>query len=160
MGKVVAEPATVEVIGPESRLRRLTEATTEPISIQDAVRSVKDVVTVGVADSALRLREGRTATVTIEIVSAPIERTFAAVPVRLRNVEPGRRARLQPAAVTITLHGPGDRVLALDARTLDVFVDLADLRAGVHEVPVRFEASFEGLSVVRVEPAALQVRIQ
>jgi YbbR domain-containing protein len=160
MGAVVTEPATVEVIGPESRLRRLTEATTEPISIQDAVRSVKDVVTVGVADSALRLREGRMATVTIEIVSAPIERTIAAVPVRLRNLGQGLRARVVPASVTLTLRGPGDRVSALEAQTLDVFVDLAELRAGVHTVPVKFEAPFEGLGVARVEPATVQVRIQ
>ncbi|MCU0255202.1 MAG: CdaR family protein, partial [Vicinamibacterales bacterium] len=52
--RVTSEPAMVEVTGPESRLALLEEATTEPVSIQEATRSVRDVVTVGVVDSALR----------------------------------------------------------------------------------------------------------
>lgn len=64
---VVPEPATVEVIGPESALRRLQEAITEPVSIAGATRPVRETVTIGVADPTLRLRVPSTATVIVEI---------------------------------------------------------------------------------------------
>lgn len=160
VGKVTSTPDTVEVIGPESRLRRLTEATTEPITIEGTTRTVTDIVTVGVADSALRLREGRTASVTIAITSAPIERTVEAVPVRLRNLGQGLAGRVVPALVDVTVRGPGEVVRTLQSRSLDVFVDLAELGEGRHTVPVRYDGLASGLGVVRATPATVQVRIQ
>jgi YbbR domain-containing protein len=67
---VSPDPATVEVIGPESALRRLQEAITEPVSVAGATRPVKETVTIGVADPVLRLRVPSAATVTVTI--API----------------------------------------------------------------------------------------
>ena len=160
VGKITSEPAFVEVIGPESRLKLLTEATTEPISIEGASRTVRDVVTVGVEDAALRLREGRTASVVITIPSAPIDRAFTGVAVRLRNVGQGLRGRVEPAAVTVMLHGPGDIVRAIEPRGFDVYVDLADLRPGRHSVPVRLDGIPDGIAVARIEPTMVQVRIQ
>ena len=61
-GRVRPSPATVEVAGPESRLRRLTGATTEPVDVTDARARVADVVTVGIADSAVRLVKAQNAT--------------------------------------------------------------------------------------------------
>ena len=64
---VASRPATVEVIGPESALRQLDEAMTEPISIDGATLSVREVVTVGVAEPSLRLRTPQTAEVSVQI---------------------------------------------------------------------------------------------
>src|SRR5687768_15783697 len=55
IGRAIATPDAVEVVGPESRLRDLTSATTEPISVAGQRANVSDVVTIGVSDSALRL---------------------------------------------------------------------------------------------------------
>ena len=48
VGPVTAEPATVEIAGPESRVKKLANATTEPVSVTGARDNVRDVVTVGV----------------------------------------------------------------------------------------------------------------
>jgi YbbR domain-containing protein len=69
---VRAEPATVEVSGPESALKRLTEAITETISVTDRTSAVREVVTVGVADASVRVRAPQTATVTVVI--EPVKR--------------------------------------------------------------------------------------
>lgn len=53
---MTTDPATVEVIGPESSLRGLDEAMTEPVSVDNATRPIREVVTIGVADPAVRLR--------------------------------------------------------------------------------------------------------
>jgi len=65
--KVTTEPQTVEVTGPESALRRLANAVTEPVSVADENRSVKDSVTIGVPDASLRLRAPQSAVVTVTI---------------------------------------------------------------------------------------------
>lgn len=69
---VESVPATVEVAGPESALLALGEAITEPVSIAGQSRTVREIVTVGVADSSIRVRAPQTATVTVTI--APVKR--------------------------------------------------------------------------------------
>jgi YbbR domain-containing protein len=70
---VVAEPSTVAVAGPETALRRLTAAVTEPISIAGQTRTVRETVTIGVPDASVRLRapQSTIVTVTIEPVKKP-----------------------------------------------------------------------------------------
>ena len=158
-GKVTTSPATVEVLGPESRLDRITEATTEPVSIQNARAPVRDVVTVGVVDSALRLSEARTATVTVEIVPAPIERTMRDVHVTGRNLPPGMSARFTPATVDVIVRGSREAVAALGNVDVQALVDLSNLQPGRYVLPVKGESG-PASGVVRTEPASVQVRIR
>jgi YbbR domain-containing protein len=65
--KVTSDPQTVEVAGPESALKRLAAAVTEPVSVTDETRSVREVVTIGVPDASLRLTTPQTAVVTVTI---------------------------------------------------------------------------------------------
>lgn len=65
--KVTSDPATVEVAGPESALKRLLAAVTEPVVVTDETRSVREVVTIGVPDASLRLTRPQTAVVTVTI---------------------------------------------------------------------------------------------
>lgn len=157
--RVVVSPPAVEVLGPESRLQRLTEATTEPVSIQDARATVRDVVTVGVVDSALRLSQARTATVTVDIVPAAIERTVRDVRVTGRNLPPGMSARFAPATVDVIVRGSRDALAALGAADVQALVDLANLRPGRYVLAVKGESGAAS-GVVRTEPAAVQVRIR
>ena len=47
IGRVSSEPATVEIVGPDTRVKQITEATTEPVSVDGARTRVRDIVTVG-----------------------------------------------------------------------------------------------------------------
>lgn len=75
---VVPEPAAVEVIGPESALRRLQEAITEPVVVTGAMRPIRETVIIGVADPVLRLRVPSVATVTVSIGPAGVSGNDAA----------------------------------------------------------------------------------
>jgi len=66
---VRSDPETVEVAGPESALRQLREAITEPIAVTDRTQSMSEVVTVGVADPTVRVRAPQTTTVTVTIAA-------------------------------------------------------------------------------------------
>jgi hypothetical protein len=65
--KVTSDPEMVEVAGPETALKLLQSAITEPVSVTDQTRTVREVVTIGVPDSSLRLRTPQTAVVTVTI---------------------------------------------------------------------------------------------
>lgn len=70
LGEVSSEPSSVDVVGPESRLRKLSEATTEPVVVTDATAAVRETVTIGLADAALRLKQPSDAVVLVEVLPA------------------------------------------------------------------------------------------
>jgi hypothetical protein len=158
VASVTSVPATVEVIGPESSLRGLDEAMTEPISVHDATRPIREVVTVGVADPNVRLRTPQTAEVTVQIVTGASSRTLSAVPVHIRNLDNGLRGRVLPATVSVTVRGTEQSIKELTSEAVDASIDAAKLGAGEHSVTVRLRAA-QGLSVERVTPEAVRLRI-
>jgi len=68
VGKVTVDPKNVDVVGAESQLKILRNAITETVMVDDAKDTVSRMVSVGVADSALRLSEPKTAGATGEIL--------------------------------------------------------------------------------------------
>lgn len=158
-GVVEVDPARVEVVGPESRLYELREAITEPVSIDNAQATVHDVVTIGVLDSALRLSEPRSASVTVEIRPAPLSRSLAGVPVRLRHLDAGLRAQVEPPTITVSVRGRRAPVAGLGADAVIAYVDLAGLGPGQYNLPVRIEPA-AAFGVTGLDPATVAVRIQ
>jgi YbbR domain-containing protein len=158
-GKVTVTPSSVEVVGPSSDLHALREATTEPVSIDGATADVVQSVTVGVDDSALRLRQPVTAEVRVEIVPAPIERTLAGVRIGMRNLPAGASAAANPPVIEVFVRGTREALAPLDASQITAFVDLAGLRAGRYNLPVRIDPS-RVFGVSRIEPAVVEIVIK
>ncbi|HUL75117.1 MAG TPA: CdaR family protein [Vicinamibacterales bacterium] len=160
MTGVAVDPQTVVVAGPKSRLAIATAATTEPVSIAGAKQTVTALVDISPTDAELRLREPRSArvTVTIEPESSSNARTLPAVPVAMRNLGANLQASAAPAAVTVTVHAlarPG----AFDEGSVAPYVDLVGLGPGQYTVPVRVDAG-PGFSVSAISPSAVAVRIR
>ena len=158
-GKVTVTPSSVEVIGPSSDLHALREATTEPVSIDGATASVVQSVTVGVDDSALRLRQPVSAEVRVEIIPAPIERTLSGVSVGMKNLPAGTSAAANPATIEVFVRGRREALVSLDASQIVAFVDLAGLRPGRYNLPVRIDPS-RAFGVSRIEPAVVEIVIR
>jgi YbbR domain-containing protein len=159
VGRITSEPSTVRVMGPESRVRELAEATTEPVSIEGEKSRIRDVVTVGVADAAVRLVEPQRATVVVEIVPAPVERTVSRVPVRWRNLGTGLRATIRPNLSEIQIRGQQDALEGMTPDTIEAFVDLAGLGPGRYNLRVQVEPSQE-FGVGAIKPGAVEVTIR
>jgi YbbR domain-containing protein len=158
LGRVVSNPDKVDVVGPESAMREVTQATTEPVSIAGATGRVTDIVTIGLAHPAARLRVPRTATVTVDIWPAPVTRDIADVPLGVRNPARGVRVRVEPSTVAVTVRGAGTLVRALEPRVVPAWVDVARLRRGNYNLRVHVDAQGQ-FEVVDVRPNTVRVRI-
>jgi YbbR domain-containing protein len=160
IGARSAEPAMVEVAGPESRVRKLTNATTEPVSVAGAHSSVRDVVAVGLIDSSLRLTKPQNVTVLVEVVPAPVERELKGVLVRGRNLGSGLAApELHPGSATVIVRGHREALAALHPDDLEAFVDLAGLGAGRYNLRVQVDPS-QHFGVKEITPSSVDVTIK
>jgi len=159
VGQMIAEPKTVEVVGPETAVESATEVLTEPIPVTGAKTNVRQAVTLGLLDPSLRLKTARSATVTVQIIPAPLERMLRHRPVHLRNLAPNLQAEAVPSAVDLTLRGDRDALGHLDTGEILAFIDLAGLGPGQYnDLDVRASSSPD-VGVTRIEPASVQVRI-
>ena len=160
LGRALATPDTVEVVGPESRLRELTNATTEPISVAGQRANVTDVVTIGVSDSALRLTHAQSATVVVEVLPAPVERDLPGVPIRWRNLGTDLTARITPTVLRVTVRGRRPSLDAIRAASIDAFVDLAGLGPGQYNLRVQVDTTQNDFGVSSMDPSVVQVTIK
>jgi YbbR domain-containing protein len=158
-GEATVEPATVQVSGPESTVKRLTRATTEVVSVSGQRLDVREVVRIGLSESNLRVPSPGTVTVTVPIQPRTVERLFTAVPVRVRGAGPRLSVRLVPAVVAVAVRGPSGVVEALRPDQVTAFVDLAGLGPGRYNRSVQVDPA-QDVVAVRTEPAAVQVTIR
>jgi YbbR domain-containing protein len=158
MGKVIIEPAWVEIVGPETAVKHATAALTEPIVVSGADHDLVENVTVGLGDPALRLKSPRPELVTIIITPAPAEHTLRRIPVHLRNLGPALTAEATPSLVDVSIRGSRDAVTHLEADDVAAYVDLAGLGAGEYTLTVHGEGS-DDAGVIRTDPSSVKVRI-
>ena len=159
IGRITADPATVEIVGPDSRVRQVTEATTEPVSVKDARVRVRDGVTVGVVDPSVRLTQPQSAEVTVEIWPAPVERQISDVPVRYRNLTQGLRANIAPQLVLVNARGSKEALAGLRGDGVQAFVDLAGLGSGRYNLRVQVDPA-DSFGVIAIDPAIVSVTIR
>jgi YbbR domain-containing protein len=158
VGKLTADPATVEVVGPESAVNRATEVLTEPVLIAGAKTGVRETVTIGVLDPTLRIKNAKTAVVTVQMQPAPAERTMHNRPVHLRNLGANLVAQAQPATVNVTLRGTHEGLARIAADEVSAYVDLGGLGAGQYSLDVHVDVE-QDAGVTQIDPAVVLVRI-
>lgn len=159
VGEITAQPRLVEVVGPESALRRVEEAITEPIWVGSASSAVKSTVVLGVAESGVRVKTTRSAIVTVAIVPAPETRMLSGVPVRLRNLATRLTARVVPATVTVRVRGIKAVVEKLRGASVVAYVDVNGISEGDYGLPVRLEQT-KDVGVDQVDPTIVSIHVE
>lgn len=158
IGPRTADPPSVDVIGPESAVKRATEVLTEPVSVAGARDQVRQTVILGLEDPALRLKTARSAMVTVQILPAPLERIFRDRPVHLRNLAPNLDAQAIPATVDVSLRASRETLNRVEADDIVAYINLAGLGSGQYSLTVHADFSLEA-GVTRIDPASVQVRV-
>lgn len=156
VGTSVAEPSTVEVVGPQSAVAALMTAITEPVSVNGASAAVREVVSVGVSDPSVRLKRPDPVRVTVNVTPAQLQWAVEGVTVTVLNGT--RTTTVAPAVVTVHLRGPRD-ARAADASSLAASVDVSGLKPGDYELPVRIVIP-PRIGWTRIDPAEVRVRIR
>ena len=159
VGAITANPPTVEVIGPESVLRRVTEAITEPIWVGSATSNVRSTVVVGVADEGVRVKSARNAEVSVAIVPAPEERLLSNVPVRARNLSSALTARIAPPVVKVRVRGTKEAIDNITDASIMAYVDLEGIGEGDYGLPVRLGPT-TGIGVDQLEPTIVSIHVE
>jgi YbbR domain-containing protein len=157
VGDVSWTPKTVDVVGPESRLRDHPSAITERISIEGATSTIVETVNMAVSDPSIRLQQAQSARVTVTIVPGPVARWHGQAVV-FRNLPSGRQVTALPAAVAVTLRGAHEALSALKDVQLQPYVDLARLGPGQYTLQVHVDARSTYV-VTAIEPPTVRVTI-
>jgi YbbR domain-containing protein len=157
LGKVSVAPDRVEIVGPETAVKRAREAMTETISVADLRESAIAEVTIGLIDPALRLKTPRTVTVTLPILPGPVERTVRNRPIHLRNLGSHLSAQAMPVVVDVGLRGSREALSGMDADAVTAFIDVTGLGPGTYMLGVHADAEQAG--VTHIDPATVEVRI-
>jgi YbbR domain-containing protein len=158
VGDISSQPRTVEVVGPESSLRHVTEAITEPVWVGAAKSAIKSTAPIGVAVQGVRLKTTRSVLVSVEVIQAPDERQLT-VPVRLRNLATGLTALVVPTTVKVRARGPKAAIGKLKDGSVVAYVDLDGIGEGDYGLPVRL-APNAGIGVDQLDPTIVRIHVQ
>ena len=158
VGGTASEPKMVEVVGPESALRHVTEVITEPVWVGGAKAPIRSTVPVGVAEQAVRLKSVRSVTVTADIIPAPSERLLN-VPVRLRNLTTGLTALVNPQSIKVRARGTKAGIDRLKDSSVVAFVDMDGIAEGDYGLPVRVEPQ-PGVGLDQLDPTIVSIHVQ
>ena len=159
--EISSDPPKVTAIGPERRLLASTRAVTDRVSVAGANKAVSAVVTVGIEDALLRLRQQTTARVTVKIEPAgtrtsprgwrsgifPPACRRGSIPTRSRSSSAARRGSLPPWSRSMVMP----------------HVNLAGLEPGVHTLRVNVDVNVDPdarFTVTDVRPATVTVRVR
>jgi YbbR domain-containing protein len=158
VGAKTADPERVEVVGPESVVKTATEVLTEPVTVTGARDRVTQTVALGLLDPSLRLKNTRSASVTVQIVPAPVERTVRGRPIHLRGLSATLEAQATPAVVDVGVRASRDALNHIEPDNIVAFIDVAGLGAGAYTLTVHADSPSD-VGVTRIDPATVQVRI-
>ena len=159
VGQISADPPTVEIVGPESILRRVTEAITEPLWVGEARTNIRSSVVVGVADEGVRLKSVKTTVVSVAIVPAPEERQFTSVPVRARNLTSGLSATITPPVVRVRVRGTKEAITKIRDSSIIAYVDLEGIARGDYGLPVRLERA-ANVGIDQLDPMIVSIHVE
>jgi YbbR domain-containing protein len=158
VGEISSQPGTVEVVGPESALRHVSEAITEPVWVGSAKAAVRSTVSLGVVEQGVRLKNTRSAQVQVEIIQAPDTRQLS-VPVRMRNLSSGLTAVVAPLFVRVRARGSNAIVEKLKDTSVVAYVDLEGIGEGDYGLPVRLDRT-PGVGLDQLDPAVVRIHVQ
>jgi YbbR domain-containing protein len=153
---VTVEPVAVSVSGDADALAVLDRVDTVPVSVAGAAQDVVDVAALDLPDGVTALGVSR---VTVRATIAPLAetRTYAAGIV-LQGAAEDRTYVLSTDRISVVLGGTAAALDALDPSSFTVFVDVAGLGPGEHDVPVRATLPAD-VSLVSASPAEVVVTV-
>lgn len=146
-------PEILTVAGNEANLDVLDALFTDTsVNIEGAKESFHQTLRI-TKPSELAYMSSNTVVVAVEIGPIIRTRTFEDVKISTRNLGSGLKAELSQRTADLNVTGAMLPLEALRSGNVNLYVDLASLGAGVHEVPLMYEVKSSGDEVFTLEAA-------
>lgn len=160
-GRVVVEPESVSVQGPEGRLHSFEFLRTQAVDISDCRDVVIQRVALRVPSRCEAIPREVTVQVTIEKV---ISRTFAELPVEVLRSGDVKLKRMMPETGSVVVSGPATLVESLTPDELRLSIDALGLPPAAYTLMASVELSRSleagAISVEPVEPEKFEVELE
>lgn len=123
-------PSSAVLKGPESRIDTVKEVRTKPIDITGAHQSMKEEVALDLMEGVQAVTPGGVILAEVTLAEQFATRTFPAVPLIGKNCP--HRFTITPSQIEIEIKGPVNTLEKLQAKGIEVYVDLEGLSPGVY----------------------------
>lgn len=156
--EVRASPSTVTLLGPRSRLDRLTSIPTEVIDISGRSHDLRRQVRLRIEDGLLRAEDPHPLVVDVSISTQVTTETFREIPVV--GVNTRYATSVEPATTSISLRGPMNIIDELGPEILRAEIDLSneDQRPpGTYSRDVSIENVPPEVELIRVFPERFRI---
>jgi hypothetical protein len=111
-----------------------------------------------VLDPSLRVKNARSAAVTVQIVPAPLERTVKGRPIHLRGLASTLEAQATPVTVDVGLRASRQAMGRVEPDNIVAYIDVAGLGPGLYTLTVHADSPPD-VGITHIVPASVQVRI-
>lgn len=157
VGRLVVEPEWLTIYGEMQIIDDIDSLTTGVLDISGATQDVVKKMEVNVPEGAkLNGESSVTAVVRIEQI---VEKSFTGLPVVAKNIPEGLTAEFPNPVIDISVQGRESLMERMMGADVEVSVDLADLAAGEHQVPVQVNLP-QGISLVEADPTEITVLLK
>jgi len=153
---VEPEVVTARLAGPDGQLPELSVVLAEPVDLTGQTTTFTTTARLTVPQGTSL--SATSVNVRVTIAETEMEKVFGAVPLAVRNQPAEVDISLPTPTVQVRFTGPYTLMTQLDAGSITVYVDLADLKEGRHRVPVKVPNP-PGITEVAVDPAVVDVII-
>ncbi|CAN5768986.1 hypothetical protein BH24CHL6_BH24CHL6_14340 [soil metagenome] len=157
ISSVVVDPLTVTVSGSEDEVTRLESAQTDLIDVSGRTRDFETTLGLDLPEQVDTVGSAQVR-VTVTISQQSGSRTYLSG-LLLTGASPELTYTLAVTQVSITLAGPLAELDNVDSAQLVAQVDVTDLQAGTHLLPVTL-APPGGLQVLGISPAEVRVNVE
>lgn len=159
IGKIVCDPGSLKVWGPESRLEDLSGIPTTPIDVSDISSNVSKIVKIDFKEKDLEIIEEMPIRVEINLVQRLAEKEFVGVPIKiLQSPSSVLEARLREKEAVLILRGPAEVVETLSTKDIIVAVNVSDLSQGTYRLKPEITLPLE-IEVVSIVPPTFEVTL-
>lgn len=159
IGKIASSPRSLQVRGPESKLKALAGIPTNPIDVNDISSNITRVVKADLAERDLKIIGEVPIQVAIDLVRELVEKRFTDIPVKIMQPPSSLlEARLKEGKATLVLRGPQEAMATLKATDVTVAIDVSDLSRGTYKLKPEITTPPK-IEVVSVTPSLFEVTL-
>jgi len=155
-------PSRVTIIGAESEVQAVGEATTDLIPLEGRKEGFSEVVNIAIAHPNVAIIGQRTTQVSVEIGEANVEKTIPDIPISF-----GSQIYLtmaEPSTVSVTIIAPSEIIRQIKADRIKATINVAGLRPRLQPYILSPEVSFDpsladAIELISVVPDKVEIRV-